>query len=30
MNELKNDRPESEGYPGHPNGSDKNNIALFN
>jgi hypothetical protein len=29
MNELKNDRPECEGWPGHPNDSDKNDIALL-
>jgi hypothetical protein len=29
MNELKNDRPESEGHPGRLNGSDKDDIALF-
>jgi len=29
INELKNDRPESEGYPDRPNGSDKDDIALF-
>jgi len=29
VNELKNNRPESEGCPGRPNGSDKNESALF-